>query len=121
MPAKPTLAAQPRARTLRLSDTVGKAIAILDALGQEPYELTTSEVAAGVGLDRTTAYRLLETLSEGRLVSRDPHSRRYRLGLHALDYANAVRDHLEVRHIALSHLVDLQHELDLEPALSRCT
>jgi len=112
---------EPHQRTLRLSETVGKAISILDVLGHEPYDLTTSEVAAAVGLDRTTAYRLLETLCDRRLVTRDPRTRRYRLGLRALDYANAVRDRLEVRHIALSHLVDLQHELDLQPNLYRCT
>lgn len=110
-----------RSRTMRLSETVGKAIAILDTLGHEPYDLTTSEVAASVGLDRTTAYRLLETLVEGHLVLRDSQSRRYRLGLKALDYANAVRDRLEVRHIALSHLLDLQQSLDLQPDLRRTT
>ena len=66
-----------RPRTMRLSETVGKAVAILDALGHEPYDLTTSQVAAAVGLDRTTAYRLLETLVERRLLVRDPHSSRY--------------------------------------------
>jgi IclR family pca regulon transcriptional regulator len=110
-----------RSRTMRLSETVGKAIAILDLLGHEPYDLTPSEVAAQVGLDRTTAYRLLETLMEGRLVIRDPKTRRYRLGLRTLDYANAVRDRLEVRHIALSHLLDLQQELDAQPGLGRAT
>jgi IclR family pca regulon transcriptional regulator len=63
----------------------------------------------------------LETLAEHRLVVRDAQTRRYRLGLRTLDYANAVRDRLEVRHVALSHLVDLQHELDRQPDLVRCT
>lgn len=102
-----------------LASHAARAAAVVDALGHEPYDL--SEVATAVGLDRTTAYRLLETLLEHRLVVRDPHTRRYRLGLHAIDYANAVRDRLEVRHAALSHLVDLQHELDLQPQLYRCT
>ncbi|MBV8717536.1 MAG: IclR family transcriptional regulator [Chloroflexi bacterium] len=110
-----------RSRTMRLSETVGKGVAILDVLAHEPYDLTISEVAAAVGLDRTTAYRLLETLVEARLLVRDPQSRRYRLGLRLLDYANAVRDRLEVRHVALSHLLDLQQELDAQPALSRAT
>lgn len=119
--AAPALNASARPRTMRLSETVGKAIAILDTLAHEPYDLTPSEVAVAVGLDRTTAYRLLETLVEGRLLIRDQHTRHYRLGLKALDYANAVRDRLEVRHIALSHLIDLQQELDLQPDLRRTT
>src|SRR3954454_23263839 len=119
--ANPALNGSARPGSMRLSETVGKAIAILDALCQEPYDLTPSQVATEVGLDRTTAYRLLETLVEGRMLIRDPHTRRYRLGLKALDYANAVRDRLEVRHIALSHLIDLQQELDLQPDLRRTT
>lgn len=66
------------------------------------------------GLDRTTVYRLLETLVQAGVVARDPRSRRYRLGLRTLDYANAMLDTLEVRHVALSHLIDLQRELALD-------
>ena len=46
--------------------------------------------------------------------ARDPQTRRYRLGLRVLDYASAALDSLEVRHVALSHLIDLEREVLLD-------
>ena len=37
------------------------------------------------------------------------------------DSPRPVRDRLEVRHVALSHLLDLQQSLDLQPDLRRTT
>ncbi|MBV9579177.1 MAG: IclR family transcriptional regulator [Chloroflexi bacterium] len=112
---------KPGASSLRLSETVSKATSILNALAREPYDLSATEVAVALGLDRTTTYRLLETLCRDRVIVRDPQTRRYRLGVRVLDYANAFRDRLEVRHIALSHLLDLQHDFDLQPELGQST
>lgn len=98
----------------KLSGTVGKAFQILDRLSVSPTDLAPREVAQQTGLDRTTVYRLLETLVQVGVVARDPQSRRYRLGLRTLDYAFAVLDDLEVRHVALSHLIDLERELVLD-------
>jgi DNA-binding IclR family transcriptional regulator len=98
----------------KLSGTVGKAFQILDQLSASPCELAPRDVAQLTGLDRTTVYRLLETLVQVGVVARDAQSRRYRLGLRTLDYANAMLDTLEVRHVALSHLIDLQRELAVE-------
>jgi DNA-binding IclR family transcriptional regulator len=95
--------------------TVGKAFQILDHLSSSQSEVAPREVAQQTGLDRTTVYRLLETLVDVGVVARDPHTRRYRLGLRTLDYAAAALDGLEVRHVALSHLIDLERELVLEP------
>jgi DNA-binding IclR family transcriptional regulator len=99
----------------KLSGTVRKAFQILDQLCGSQTELAPREVAQQTGLDRTTVYRLLETLVQIGVVARDAQSRRYRLGLRTLDYAHAVLDGLEVRHVALSHLIDLERELALEP------
>jgi IclR family pca regulon transcriptional regulator len=99
----------------KLSGTVRKAFQILDQLSASQTELAPRDVAQHTGLDRTTVYRLLETLTSIGVVARDPQSRRYRLGLRTLDYANATLDALEVRHVALSHVIELERELILEP------
>jgi DNA-binding IclR family transcriptional regulator len=99
----------------KLSGTVRKAFQILDQLSGSQTELAPRDVAQLTGLDRTTVYRLLETLTQIGVVARDQHTRRYRLGLRTLDYASATLDALEVRHVALSHLIDLERELVLEP------
>jgi DNA-binding IclR family transcriptional regulator len=95
--------------------TVGKAFQILDQLSGSQSEVAPREMAQLTGLDRTTVYRLLDTLVQVGVVARDPQTRRYRLGLRTLDYAAAALDGLEVRHVALSHLIDLERELVLEP------
>jgi DNA-binding IclR family transcriptional regulator len=97
------------------SGTVRKAFDILDQLSRSPVELAPRELAELSGLDRTTVYRLLETLVQIGVVARDPLTARYRLGLRTLDYANAALDGMEVRHVALSHLIDLEREVVLEP------
>src|SRR5437870_5003963 len=99
----------------KLSGTVRKAFQILDRLSGPLVELAPREIAQQTGLDRTTVYRLLETLSQLGMVSRDERSRRYKLGLRTLDYAAATLDALELRHVAMSHLIDLERELVLAP------
>jgi DNA-binding IclR family transcriptional regulator len=69
----------------KLSGTVRKAFQILDQLCGSQTELAPREVAQQTGLDRTTVYRLLETLVQIGVVARDVQSRRYRLGLRTLD------------------------------------
>src|SRR5919198_1729414 len=97
-----------------LSGTVLKAVRVLNELSTSGTELTVREVAQRTKLDRATAYRLLQTLVESGIVTRDVQTHRYRLGLRVLDYAFSVLDALEVRHISLSHLIELQRELTLE-------
>lgn len=84
----------------KLSGTVRKAFQILDQLSGNQAELAPRDVARSTGLDRTTVYRLLETMTQIGIVARDQQTRRYRLGLRTLDYANATLDGLEVRHVA---------------------
>ena len=98
-----------------LSGTVLKAVRVLNELSTSGTDLTVREVAQRAELDRATTYRLLQTLVESGIVTRDIQTRRYRLGLRVLDYAISVLDTLEVRHISLSHLIELQRELVLDP------
>jgi IclR family pca regulon transcriptional regulator len=93
------------------SGTVRKAFQLLDELSRAGGELAARDLAQLTGLDRTTVYRLLETLVEIGVVARDPVTARYRLGLRTLDYATGALDTLEVHRVALSHLIDLEREI----------
>ena len=96
------------------SGTVRKAFQLLDALSRAGGELAARDLARLTGLDRTTVYRLLETLTEIGVVAREPATARYRLGLRTLDYANGALDMLEVHRVAVSHLIDLEREILLD-------
>jgi DNA-binding IclR family transcriptional regulator len=103
------------------SGTVRKAFQLLDELSRTGGELAARDLAQLTGLDRTTVYRLLETLTDIGVVAREPATARYRLGLRTLDYANGALDMLEVHRVALSHLVDLEREIILDRDELDCT
>ncbi|MEA2270678.1 MAG: IclR family transcriptional regulator, acetate operon repressor, partial [Solirubrobacteraceae bacterium] len=61
--------------------SVGRALALLDALAQSPDGLGVNELARRIGVNASTASRLLATLERGRMVERAPAGGPYRLGL----------------------------------------
>ena len=70
--------------------SVGKAFAVLQSFTSEAFELTLSEIAARAGLDRGTAFRLIQTLLELGYLQAIPQSRRFRLGFACLDLGYTV-------------------------------
>lgn len=82
---------------------------MLGALGDAQDGDTVSGLADTTGLDRAVLYRLLETLSTEGYVTRDPDTRKYRLGLAVLELGVQAAQGLEVRRLAgtaLRSLVD---------------
>lgn len=66
-----------------------KALDVLDAVGNAPAGLSQPELAARLGLPRTTLYRLLGTLVARGLLRRDPARRVYGLGARCFEYARS--------------------------------
>jgi DNA-binding IclR family transcriptional regulator len=61
--------------------SVQRAIALLDAIATSaPAGQTVAELALACGINRATAWRLLATLEEQGLVTRDPTTSRYQIG-----------------------------------------
>ncbi|WP_246556552.1 IclR family transcriptional regulator [Bradyrhizobium liaoningense] len=79
--------------------SVGKAFAVLKCFTSEAFELTLSEIAARAGLDRGTAFRLIQTLVELGYLQAVPQSRRFRLGVACLDLGYTVLSHGSLRSI----------------------
>jgi DNA-binding IclR family transcriptional regulator len=65
---------------LRTIQSVDRAAALLKAVASSRDPLTVVELAARVGLNRSTAWRLLATLDSHGLVERDPVTQRYSIG-----------------------------------------
>ncbi len=82
------------------SSTVRRAILLLDTLAQHPTGVGLSEVARAAKLHHATAYRLLSTLCDARLVELREGDRKYRLGLRVLELAGALGESLEIREVA---------------------
>lgn len=96
---------------------VGKAIAVLEAFRDGPAEMTLSEVAGRLGLNRATAYRLLMTLERHRLIQRSSRGV-YRLGLGLVALGGTVQRHSALVEHAAPHLRRLAHELEMTSFLS---
>jgi DNA-binding IclR family transcriptional regulator len=98
------------AQTSRRSvGSVARATALLDVLAASPSGLGVNELARRIGVNASTASRLLATLQESGLVTRDVGGGPYRLGLRLLTLADRVLAQQDVRALArplLARLVD---------------
>ncbi len=64
--------------------TLARGLRLLDALATAPQPLGLADVAGLVGLEQSTALRLLRALEENRYVLRDDKTRKYKLSPKAL-------------------------------------
>jgi IclR family acetate operon transcriptional repressor len=94
-----------RGRSARVG-SVARAVALLEALAGEPDGAGVGALARTIGVDTSTASRLLATLEDGGLVRRSGRGP-FRLGLRLLALADAVSEGLEVRDAAAPVLRDL--------------
>jgi DNA-binding IclR family transcriptional regulator len=88
--------------------SVTRAVALLDALAGSEAGLGVNELARRIGVNASTASRLLATLERERIVERSPGGP-YRLGLKLVELSDRVLSGLDVRELArpwLTWLVD---------------
>lgn len=89
---------------------IQKAVDTLDALLAASDGLTPTEVAEVVDTNRSTAFRLLTSLEQAGLLSRDHSSGKYSLGMKLLQYGAAVRAGMAIVNIAEPILITLRDE-----------
>jgi DNA-binding IclR family transcriptional regulator len=100
----PARASSPR----RAVGSVARALAIIDALAESGHGLGVNELARRIGVNPSTASRLLATLGQAGIVERSAGGP-YRLGLRLLALSDRVLAQLDVRERArpwLSWLVE---------------
>jgi IclR family acetate operon transcriptional repressor len=98
--------------------SVARAVALLDALAGSESGLGVNELARRIGVNASTASRLLATLQEGGLVTRDPGGGPYRLGLRLVTLADRVLAQQDVRALARPLLMRLAAETGETATLS---
>ena len=87
--------------------SVERAIAILKAFSQEKPERGVNELSRELGLHKSTVSRLVRTLEHGGLLSRNPETERYRLGIDLIGLAAQVVSYMNVREVARPFLREL--------------
>jgi len=92
------------------SQSLERGLAILSAFGEGQPLLGITDLAARVGLTKSTAHRYISTLATLGYLRQDPLTRRYRLGPRAVDLGLAAINSMEVTQIALPLLQALADE-----------
>jgi DNA-binding IclR family transcriptional regulator len=100
------LAKQPSSRI----QSVKRAIAILKSFSQERPERGVNELSRELGLHKSTVSRLMQTLEQGGLLTRNPETERYHLGVDLIGLAAQVVSHRDVREVARPVLQRLSEE-----------
>jgi len=98
--------------------SVERAIAILKLFSLESPERGVSEIGRRLGLHKSTVSRLVRTLADGGLLSRNPETGRFRLGAELLALAALVTLPTNVRDMARPILRDLAYEIQETVSLS---
>lgn len=83
--------------------SVGTALDVLECFAIDGH-LGVSDVARRLGIAKSTAHRLLQTLCSRGFVEQDPESGKYRLGMHIYELGHLAQARNTFRHAALPHL-----------------
>lgn len=95
---------QEQTRKTETIQSIERAIAILRSFTEVEPELRVTELARRLNLHKSTVSRILATLQKGGLVSQNPESGKYRLGLGLIGLAGVALGRLDVRGVAQPYL-----------------
>lgn len=80
--------------------SVDRALEILDILQSEPQGMGVSRLADRLGVSKSTAHRLLQSLLKKDFVQQNEENQRYYLGLRLMQLGQIVANQLDIRQIA---------------------
>ena len=96
----------------QLIGSVQKALNILGAFTRQKPELSLTDLAALLSLNKSTLFGLLRTLEKNGYVAQNPQTKRYRLGMQLLDRAALAMDYADVSRIAPPYLDELCEKVE---------
>ena len=79
---------------------VHRALDILSLFTTAQPTLGITEISAGLGLTKPTVHNLVKTLVQRGLLTQDPETRRYRLGLQLYEYGAILSSNLKINQVA---------------------
>jgi len=91
------------------SVAVERALAMLEAVAQEPEGLSNADISRKLQIPKSSASYILRTLEKQGYLNRDPQSGKYRVGLKILSLSRGALSGIDVREVALPimrHLVE---------------
>src|SRR5438067_4491350 len=106
-----------RRATARPIASVARALAVLDELRDSEEGLGVNELSRRIGVNASTASRLLATLESAGMVERDGHGP-FRLGLHLVTLADRVLARLDLQALARPVLLELMERTGETATLS---
>ena len=113
-----TAAAVPKLDERYLVPALARGLALLECFGSGREELSLVELARGIGMTRSAAYRLVYTLAELGFLARNPERKSYRLGPRVLSLGFAYLASQELAEIARPHLEALRDRTNCSAHLS---
>ena len=84
-------------RPSNLVQTLQRASAVLDILGQSPQGISIRDLSTQIGLSKGTTHRLLSSLAYLGYVRQDPKTRDYFLGFKLVELGNLLLSQLDLR------------------------
>jgi IclR family pca regulon transcriptional regulator len=98
--------------------TLLRGLNLLALFSQKTPSLSLTEIAAALDLNKTTAFRMVNTLTEAGYLLRDPDTKRYRPGIRVLQLGFAALANLELRQVARPFLERLSQTVGETVSLS---
>jgi len=76
---------------------VERALAVLLCFSRNTPELTLTQIAERVELNKSTVHRLLATLDQSRFIQRDPVTGAYQPGIRLMQFAYLMLEQYDLR------------------------
>lgn len=92
--------------------TIDRTLMVLNCFSEHQTEMRLSEIAEGVGLNKSTAHGILNTLKYHGLINQDEESHRYRLGLRLMELGSRAASSLNIIQIAGPKIRKLCREIE---------
>jgi DNA-binding IclR family transcriptional regulator len=87
--------------------SVDRALNLFEILMASEQPVGITDLSRETGLNKSTVYRLLNTLVQHRLIAQDPETQKYTGGLKILELSNLLLSRLHVRSMATPYLRQL--------------